>query len=215
MDTPCVRDRKLQIGAIVVALASPLVAGADEISNRFELVPFGGFRTGGEFETENGDVDIDDAVAFGLAFNARADYHTQWHIYYSHQSTELLAEGVLEGHNRVDLDVDYVQAGGTYYFEGNAVTPYMAATVGAARFDPDPAGFESDTFFAFTVAGGLRVALGERVGLNLEARWLGTLVDSDSEIFCRSGPTVSGCAVRVDGNLVSQFDTTLGIVIPF
>lgn len=201
---------------LVIACVLPLAVAADDELGRYELVPFGGFRVGGEFDTASGDIDVDDAASFGVALNARADYNTQWQVYFSHQATDLNTGGLfVAGQDRVDLNVDYLQFGGTYYLEGNTVTPYVAVTLGAARFDPDEPGFDSETFFSFSAAGGLRLPVAERLALNFEARWLGSLVDSDSDIFCFTSPQNNACLVQVDGTLLSQFDFTLGAVFRF
>ncbi len=193
----------------------PPGAGAEDGLSRYEIVPFVGLRSGGEFRTEDGDVDVDDAATFGVQFNARVDHNTQWQIFLGHQSTELQAGGLFIGEDRVDVDVDYLQVGGTYYLDGETFTPYVAATLGLSRFDPDRAGFESENFFAFSLAGGLRVINTRRLGVNLEARWLGSFIDSDSDIFCFTSPENNACLVSVDGDLLSQFDLTLGAVLRF
>jgi hypothetical protein len=54
-----------------------------------------------------------------------------------------------------------------------------------------------------------------RVGIRVEARAYGTLVSSNSELFCSTGPDANLCAVRIDGKLFSQVETFAGITFRF
>ncbi len=197
-----------------IAVAGSCAQAQTEVAD-YEIVPFAGARVGGEFSTDAGDVDVDSAGAFGLRLNARADANTQWQIYLARQSTALSSGGLFDGGDDLDVVVDTLQVGGTYHLDGETVTPYVAATLGATRFDPDESGFDSETFFAFSLAGGLTVFDSERLAVRLEARWLGALVESDSEIFCATGADNNVCLVNVEGEVLSQFDLTVGLALRF
>ena len=54
-----------------------------------------------------------------------------------------------------------------------------------------------------------------RIGIRLEARAWGTLMQSDTDIFCRTGPEQNLCAVRVDGKVLGQVETIAGVVFRF
>jgi hypothetical protein len=54
-----------------------------------------------------------------------------------------------------------------------------------------------------------------RIGIRVEARAYGTLLSSDTKLFCQTGPDQNICAVQVDGNLLSQFETFAGITFRF
>ncbi len=49
----------------------------------------------------------------------------------------------------------------------------------------------------------------------LEGRFFATLIDSDTEIFCRSGADTNFCAVKVDGDLLLQWQAMAGLVFRF
>ena len=95
------------------------------------------------------------------------------------------------------------------------IASFVAATIGAARFDPDGPGLSSDEFFAFTVGGGWKYFPSSRVGLRQDGRFIGTVLDSDSEIFCQSGPEGGGCIINNRGELLWQFELQAGVVIRF
>ena len=55
----------------------------------------------------------------------------------------------------------------------------------------------------------------EAGSVRLEARALGVLTDKDTDLFCRTGPDLNVCAVRVDGTLLSQIEGFVGITVRF
>jgi hypothetical protein len=95
------------------------------------------------------------------------------------------------------------------------VRPYVVGTIGLSHFDPQGSGFDSETFFSFSFGGGAKFFADKRVGLRLEGRFFATLVDSDSKIFCRSGVDTNFCAVKVDGDLLWQWQAMAGLVFRF
>jgi len=213
--------RKLKIpGRItcsVIVLLSTATALAQEQNFKFELTPYGGYRVGGEFEETDGSlsIDLDDSSSFGFIFNARASAITQWEILYSRQETSADTIGTGLSDPSLDLSVEYLHGGGTYLWEGEHVRPYLAATLGGTHINVSTDGFDSDTFFSFSLGLGLQIQPNSRVGIRLEARSFGTLLDSDTDIFCQSSPGSNICAVRIDGTVFWQFEAFAGLVFRF
>lgn len=114
--------------------------------------------------------------------------------------------------SRVDIDIQLLQLGGTYQGPGEKVRPYVAATIGGTRIDADSA---SDSFFSGSIGIGLQMMPNARLGFRLEARAYGTLTDSDTDLFCRTGPDLNICAVRVDGEVLGQVQAFGGVVFRF
>ena len=205
---------------VFVALAAAGVAAADTNAiPPFSVTPIGGYTFGGEFEDEaaTASVEVEDAAHYGLIVNLRESANTQWEVFYARQDsaaelTELPA-GAPAG--RVDLDVQYLQVGGTYVADGLRARPFLAATVGATRFDPDPLTFDSENFFSFGVGAGWQFAPTERLGLRLESRLLGTFLRSDSALFCETGPDENLCAISTDSDMYWQLQASLGVVFRF
>jgi hypothetical protein len=196
-------------------LGAAIVQAADQQLN-FELTPYGAYRFGGTFDLVDTDdsYKLVDSSGHGLIFNIRQRANTQWEILYSAQQTEAefsdAAVGVL------DVDTQILQAGGTYQGEGERVRPYLALTVGGTRIktSSDGAG-RSDTFWSASIGIGLQIHPTSRLGLRLEARTYGTLMDSDTDLFCQTGSNQNVCAVRLDGTVMSQIETIAGIVFRF
>lgn len=201
----------------VIVLLSTSTALAQEQNFKFELTPYAGYRVGGEFEDTNGNfsIDLDDNENFGFIFNARHSAVTQWEILYSRQETsaDTISTGLSDP--SLDLSVEYLHGGGTYLWDGDHVRPYLAATLGGTHIKVSTAGFDSDTFFSFSLGLGLQIQPNSRLGLRLEARSFGTLLDSDTDIFCKSGPMNNSCAIRIEGTLLWQFEAFAGLVFRF
>jgi len=206
----------LQLICLCILLVS--VAEAEDSAYGIQLTPFAGYRFGGEFEDrETGETfELDDDTSYGLIFNYPYTDYTEWELYYSQQSTSVDAAGFAVTDNRFDLDVDYLQIGGTYLFEETRLAvPYFVATVGLTKIDPDFEGASSDNFLSFGVGGGWKFFPGSRIGLRLDGRFLGTFIDSDSTIFCQSGQEGGSCAVALKGDLLYQFEMQAGLIVRF
>ena len=208
-----------RVAAVCVALfiAASATAEEREKSGRFELTPFAGLGFGGEFDAVDqatGDPELDDAGVFGLIFNAQAAHNTQYEVIYSRQSTELDTSAVVVDEPLLDIDVHYLQIGGTYVFEGEFAQAYVALTAGLAHFDP-PADFDSETFFSGSLGVGARIFPYERFGIRVEGRVFGTLADGDSDVFCRTGPDNNVCAVGAEGDIVGQWLLFAGATLRF
>ena len=203
--------------AVCLALLAAPAAQAQEGTYKFELTPFAGFATGGEFEdlASSTSLELDDSSSFGLILNIRESANTQWEILYSLQATETDTTALPISGSSLDLDVHYIQGGGTYLFDGDAARPFLAATIGAAHFEPGLSGVDSETFFAFSIGTGLQIWPNDRFGIRLEARSYGTLLDSDTDLFCQSGPAGLICAIHVDGTVFWQFQTMAGFIFRF
>jgi opacity protein-like surface antigen len=209
-------------GAVVAYLlifCSPVssVLAADHLRG-IEVTPFAGYRFGGSFEDEDTeeDFDLDDDGSLGLILNFPASEFTEYEIYYSRQDTSVDVSGFVVTPARLDMQVEYLQIGGTYLFDTTEkVQPYFVATVGIAKLDPDAAGTNSDTFFSFGVGGGWKFNPNKRVGLRLDGRLLGTLISSDTDIFCQTGPQGNVCAVNIKGESLYQFELQAGVIFRF
>jgi len=191
----------------------------DSRSRRSALIVFGAYSFGGTFNDVDAEVsgEIKDAANFGLLFDFRESSNTQWEILYSQQSTEAVFSGLANPDTILDMKVHYLQGGGTYQGDGDKLRPYLAATIGATHFEVRTDGFDSDTFFSFSIGTGLQIRPNDRLGLRLEARAFGTLIRSGSSLFCVSNPAggSAGCAITVAGDLLWQLQTMAGIVFRF
>ncbi|MEX2496761.1 MAG: hypothetical protein WD448_11770 [Woeseia sp.] len=184
---------------------------------RISLTPVGGYTFGGKFRDAGGaaTAETQDSPHVGLILNIRESANTQWEVFYSRQKTEADLGHSSAGNAPVDLDLQYLQIGGTYVAHGGRARPFLAATVGVTRFGPDPLTFEADNFLSFGVGAGWQLQYSERLGLRLEARLLGTFLRSDTALFCRTGPEENVCAIAADSDMYWQARTSLGLEFRF
>ena len=210
---------RLSVSLLVFAIVLSAMpqASAQQSPGRIELTPFAGFRFGGSFtdEEDGREASVADSATAGFAVNFRDSSNTQWEIVYVRQSTDVNVRDFDFGVPTLDLDIDILQLGGTYLGEGDLFRPYLAATIGASRLSPTFDGLDSDTFWSFGIGGGMQFFPTNRLGLRLEGRMWGTLVDSSTSLFCQSGPNGGGCAIAINGEGLWQFETFAGLVVRF
>lgn len=215
----CREVRKFATGGIVAALgcvAIPASAQAQEEghTNTVEITPFAGFMAGGGFENpaDNSDRDVEDDTNFGVFLDLVADVpERHYELLYAQQSS------VVEGGEPLDLDLQYLQIGGTVgYPQNRYVIPYFGATVGAARFTPDAPGLDDETKVSFTVGGGVKFPITDHIGIRFDVRAFITLLEDDTQIFCVSdGAAASGCSIRPKSDTFVQYTGSLGLTIGF
>lgn len=200
---------------LAILIFLPALTNAQE--SGVEITPFGGYRFGGTFETADTSIDyeMEDSSSFGLILNFRHKSNTQWEIFYSQQRSEATFSEISAIDQVVDVDIHVLQLGGTYVGEGDKMRPYVAMTLGGTHIRTDSVDSADDTFFSGSIGIGMKLMPSSRIGIRVEARAYGTLLSSDTKLFCQTGPDQNICAVQVDGNLLSQFETFAGITFRF
>lgn len=203
-----------QIGLALLFLGCG-VRASDEW--RVEITPYGGYRFGGTFTVDgSGDeYELDDAASAGIIVNLRQYENTQWELLYARQRSDARFDGATINDAVIDIETHTVQLGGTYQGPGDRVRPYLAATLGGTRIEASSSGSESDTFWSGSIGVGLHVRPSARIGLRVEARAHGVLLDSSTELLCRTGPDLNICAIRVEGDVLGQVETFVGVVFRF
>ena len=181
-----------------------------------EVTPFAGYGFNGEFEADETDasVSVDDGGSFGLILNGRDTNITQWEVFYAHQSTSADTSAVPGLGADTDVEFDIFQLGGTYQFESDSIRPYIVAGIGGTFVNPKSGGLESDTFWSFSIGTGLQFFADRRWGLRIEARGIGTIVDSESSLFCVSSGGAA-CAFHLEGTVLWQMQTFAGVTFRF
>jgi hypothetical protein len=207
-------------GSIRGALALGLLAAAGTASAQqpthdyadWEFTPFYGYMGGGSFEdsTTGVDRDLDEDNSFGLIIDAAADEWRHYEFMYVKQGTRI------EGTVPMDLDVEYLQIGGTVSYQDAAkVVPYFGMTVGAARLSPSGAGLSDETNFAFSAGGGFKVPVSKHFAVRFDARAFLTLLNTSGNIFCASDNGAGTCAIRAKSDTFIQYQAALGVTYGF
>lgn len=211
------RERSEAMKRFIVLIAMLIAATAAADDHTVAVTPFAGYRFGGELDIQQASatLDIDDATSFGLLVNVDNDAKTTWEVLYSQQQTEATVSDPALNVSSVDTDIHILQLGGTYHGDGDNVQPYVALTLGGTHVRTSGTDSESDTFWSGSIGVGLDVRPSSRLGLRIEARAYGTLTDSNTELFCRTGPDLNICAIRIESNLLSQIEAFAGFTLRF
>ncbi|HEX9208744.1 MAG TPA: outer membrane beta-barrel protein [Steroidobacteraceae bacterium] len=198
-------------------LAGPVTVLAE--SPTVEFTPFVGARVGGGFDVEDAtggssSVDLDSGTSYGIDVGLYRNESGFYEFLYSTQETGLDSNDPTLGN--VDVRVDYLQLGGTAFFDqGERWIPYLSLTVGAAMLEPQQGDYDSETKFAASIGGGLRFPFNDRVAATLGLRAYVTFLSSDTDLFCASTGENAGCLVKSSGSTFWQGEGQLGLTVRF
>jgi len=197
-------------------LAAPALAQsgtADITRENIEIMPFGGWRTGGGLAGELAGTGLNLGLKSGASYGGAVDFNLHGGNFkiealYSRQSTELESGSGLVPAG-LGLNVEYLQAGLLQETGSEKGRFYISALLGATRFDPE--GFQSETKFSLSVGGGLKLFLNRHVGVRLDARAFLTFMQADTGAFCANGT----CVFAYSGTNMWQGDFTAGLILAF
>jgi hypothetical protein len=210
------RSHALSLGFVAVLLSGVVHAETP----RFEVTPFVGGRIGGSFDVEDEatseetSVDLDNGGSFGLDLGLYAHHNGFYELLYSTQETSLDADDpTVDG---VDVRIDYLHVGGTALFPVDRFyVPWLSFTIGATFLDPTRGNYDSETKFSASLGGGFRFPVSERFQVVLGLRGYLTLIDSNTDLFCVSGPEGASCLVKSSGSTFFQTEGQLGFSLAF
>jgi opacity protein-like surface antigen len=208
------------IGAVLWTTVHADPVTVTEHSPGFELTPFVSFNMGGSLQTEgqNGTpgntvqrLILDDRGAFALALDLKADEGSQYELFYSREAT-ILRGG--EAFAATNIAVEYLHLGGKIEAENEMfVKPYVVGGIGATRFNPAQA--NTDTRLSISLGVGLRLPVSRHFSVRLEARGFGTLVKTDSDLFCQSDRSGLLCRIHGRGDGFFQGEVLAGAALAF
>jgi hypothetical protein len=175
---------------------------------------YGGYRFGGTLteETTNSTINLDSGSSYALAIDIGLDAQTQLEFFYSQQKTALTSGAFSSTVNNIPLTLYNYQLGGTYFIEQVGRGLYVVGGIGATNVKPDQAGLNSETYFSGNLGVGWMIPIGQHVGIRLEARGYGILLNNDSSMFCGSN---TGCTVAIKGSALYEGEVLVGLSIRF
>lgn len=201
----CCSIKKLQ--SVLLALIGFIAVSS--YSSATELTVYTGYRGGGDFkdETTGESITLDEGGSFGVILNVPYSRDTEMEFMYSSQSSKLQATGSTV--DNLDIDIDYIQLGGTYLFPREKFTPFFVATLGIVQFKPE--NLTSENRFSFTVGGGTKIPFAKRFALRLEGRAFMTSLSSGGALFCGNGQ----CRITASSSLFAQLEASAGLTFRF
>lgn len=210
--------RFLLLSALLLSTLLPLVQPANA-AEKVEITPFIGWRSGGEFvgddfdfDDDFFDLDLDETSSYGLSVAFALSRSWKVELLWSHQATELIEDEFLgPDFPLFDLDVDYYHVGIVYQWTPGQLRPYVVASAGLTRFNPDFPEFGSESRFSAGAGVGLKGFFSEHVGIAIEGRLFSTLIDDGDEAFCDR----RACYSYDDSSYLVQGELRAGLVFAF
>jgi len=179
-----------------------------------------GLRTGGELQTSvsdlfDTDVKIDDSETYGVAIDIPLSRGFQVELLANRQESAFRANGGLFENDRrlADVSIENYQAGILWQWGGGQVNPFVVATLGVAKLDPDVAGAASENRFAGTLGGGVKVFFSRNIGLRFEGR--GYWADLGGDDFGDCDRHGNYCYDYNYDQDLYQFEGAVGLIISF
>lgn len=196
---------------VIAVLSLTLLSLGSVQAQRFSVGPFYGYRFGGDVEsTATGEsLKIQDNPSYGIFLDIDpGDTGLKLELLYSRQETELDLSSVGASGDQ-ELDVHVFQVGGLQEIYDGKFRPYVAGYLGATWFDMP--NLDDDLRFSFTLAVGANYYLTDNLGLRLDLRGIGTVVDGDGGFICVNG----GCVASFEGDMLWQGEVSASIFLAF
>jgi hypothetical protein len=221
-------DRVLSGGTVVcvtliamLSVAAPAHAQYVEIQS-FEVTPFIGARLGGTFDIQPDgpepiEASLKDSMSYGFSAGVRFDDFSLIEFRWT-QSTSTLRFGApfaFLGTSVGNVTLNQFHADFTREFvipEVKGLRSFVSGTLGVTHLGAAQDGF---TRFSFGFGTGLKQFLGPRLAIRAEATWLPILVEPSVDGFACGTLQFGGCLVVLNGELVQQFQLSIGPVVRF
>lgn len=196
-------------------LALPAGAGAASI----ELTPFIGYSFGDEFSEDAQpfaptELELDDSSTYGLILGIGITRNFFVELEAARQETDIFTRSSFLGPQiePIALDEETYHVGLLYQWAPGDVRPFVRASLGATRFDPELDVFADETRFSFAFGGGVKLMLSDGFGVRFEGRYLSTLVDEDDRLVCDPH---GFCFEEAIGEYLEQLEARGGLVFHF
>lgn len=177
-----------------------------------EVAPFAGYRFGGDFfELVTGQqVDLDGATSWGASVDVPLTPRgLQFEGLFTHQHANLTVPPRFPGSPaRWRITVEHWQAGALQEVPEGRVRPFISLLAGLTRYSAEG---DDEIRFAASLGAGAKLLPSPRVGVRLESRVFGTLVDGSGALACSSGL----CLVALSAEAVWQWEFSAGLVLRF
>lgn len=205
----------------ILTVAAPAHAQYVEIQS-FEVTPFIGARLGGTFDIQPDgpapiEASLQDSTSYGFSAGVRFDDLSLIEFRWT-RSTSMLRFGApfaFLGASVGNVTLNQFHADFTREFvipEVKGLRSFVTGTLGVTHLGAAQDGF---TRFSFGFGTGLKQFLGSRLAIRAEAQWLPILVEPSVDGFACGTIQFGGCLVVLNGELVQQFQLSIGPVVRF
>ena len=202
---------KRPASSAVIALLGCLVAFAAPVGAQgIEIMPFGGYRFGGDFFelVAEHPADLDGAPALGFVLNVPLSNGLQVEGLVTRQRAHLsIPTRPWDAATRWNITIDHVQGGGLREFSNGRVRPFLTGVLGLTRYAGNGS---SEIRFTTGAGGGVKLFPASNFGLRLDGRLYATFVDADLRFLACSPGT---CLTAVNVDVVWQAEFTVGLIV--
>lgn len=189
-------------------------------SNGIEVSAFYGYRFGGKVDVyygaDLGYLKINDNAAYGIDLSYRIKDRFNINLLWSRQDTDMDFFGYreigAEDLGKVAVEYFMVSALSDVGTANSSVVPFGGAGIGMVVATPaDSRNLDTAYRFAFTLQGGVKIWLSDKVGLRLRGAMLAPMQWGSGGLFCSSG---SGCGVGVSASTtILQGEFSGGVIV--
>jgi opacity protein-like surface antigen len=207
----------LPLGASAQTAGYGSTSSAQPFTPGLELAGFAGYHVSSDLSLHSGTASIDGSPSYGAALRWRLRPGETAELLWVIAPTNIHVRSATVGNGDASLTINYFQLGASKGFRREQLEPYVTASLGAALFAPGTlvaggARFEGSDIlrFAFTVGGGLKIWLIDKLALQIEARLMAPVWFSSASVYVGG----SGGAFGVSGGIpVVEGNFTGGLVL--
>jgi hypothetical protein len=175
---------------------------------RFQVTPFLGYTLFGGVDVNAGTLRIEDALIYGIVFDARVRGMALVEVEYRRTASDLVLEQPFAPDTKLfNLDANYLDVGMQVELLPGIVRPYAGVSGGVTLINPH-APVDDEVRFSLAFEGGVKILFSKHIGLRAQARLTTTFFSDGSAIFCGT----SGCAFGLGGAALLQGDFGFGAV---
>ncbi|MGF1744757.1 porin family protein [Vibrio minamisatsumaniensis] len=196
-------NNKVNMMALMTLFSVSSADAAPEII----ITPMVGYTGGGSVEDQDGKT-YDMKASENFTFSIETPLQKgRVGLFYSNQSSELktlnLSSSIQYLHFQSSID----------YPASSALSGYFGLGIGASYVDVD---WAKDKYgFSTSIFGGLEYKFSDRLAINTQVRWLGTVVDNDTTGVCNLPSNGQDCIIRFDTDWMNQFQANIGLSFTF
>ncbi|WP_369434242.1 outer membrane beta-barrel protein [Psychromonas sp. MME1] len=199
----------------IIPLATLVFSPINSIAAEKDYITVSGYlggRISNDLEDKETDekADLSNDLSQALSVAWRYSRNKETEIMFSTAKQTLTTSG--EQNIKTDLRISYLHFGGRVIFpHENGFSNSVGLGIGATVFSPDDSQYDTEIKFSGNITAGLRYELTPQWALRGDLRVYGTVLNSDSTMFCDNGT----CLIRSSGEVYVQTEIMTGIEYKF
>lgn len=200
MNSSSSENRKIIFLLAVLLFFSFSASYAQE--SKAEITAFVAHFWGGSYSLSTGSIDIDDVPEYGAIIDFPANRDVSVELSYSYAKTHskyysFYAPTPGQDNYDSDITINYILLGAVHEAKKGKVTPFGGASLGAVVFSPSQPQYSTTWRGALSLQLGLKIDLGDKLGLRLGGRVLFPLYIYGGTVYAGSGGAGYGVSAGI------------------